>query len=242
MSLRTDPVSWTARGGAAIVVAAVVASLQAQAPAADRIIETAGRWSADEPVLDLVLAVARGARVPMLLETAPIQERTSTGRVELRGKTVRAALDALVAADGRYEWEERAGVLVIRPRDQRTDPRNPLNEVVPPVAWRDVTAKEVVGRVSRLIYRQPESALQPGPENRLDSGDRRTFDVITVRPTAILEVVVAAARAHGELIWSFPYDEDDPLLELGGYAFGFRTFDPRVGFGSYTPVMPPSLR
>jgi hypothetical protein len=46
--------------------------------------------------------------------------------LDVRGVTLRQALDAAVAADGRYEWRDVDGVVVVRPRAAWRDPEHPL--------------------------------------------------------------------------------------------------------------------
>src|SRR5262245_7714403 len=64
-----------------------------------------------------VLAFAAGVPIGLeLAERAVARPQVITAT----GVRLRVVLDALVAADPRYEWREDAGVVVIRPRDAWT--------------------------------------------------------------------------------------------------------------------------
>ena len=65
---------------------------------------------------------------------------------------VSRALDAVVAADSRYEWHMVAGTAVIRPREAWTDTADPLNRRVPPTQLTNQTSNGVLERLSNLIF------------------------------------------------------------------------------------------
>jgi hypothetical protein len=50
--------------------------------------------------------------------------------LDLRGRPLREALDAVVAADRRYEWRDVDGVAVVRPRAAWSDREHPLLQPV----------------------------------------------------------------------------------------------------------------
>ena len=84
-----------------------------------------------------------------LRERVSMPFRTSTGSrpkplvsvrprpLDVRGVALRQALDAVVAADRRYEWRDVAGVVVVRPRAAWHDPEHPLRRRVTDTELRD---------------------------------------------------------------------------------------------------------
>jgi hypothetical protein len=56
-------------------------------------------------------------------------------------------------------------------------------------------------------------------------GDRRTISVNLTSGT-VADVLVEAARAHGEIIWQFPWFREPRSAEAASrcYSFGFETF------------------
>jgi hypothetical protein len=95
--------------------------------------------------VELVVSIATRLGVPLgfeavgaLSERVSSPFRTQSSRddrkivsvrprpLDLRGVTLRQALDAAVAVDHRYEWREMDGVVVVRPRSAWRDPEHPL--------------------------------------------------------------------------------------------------------------------
>jgi hypothetical protein len=112
-------------------------------------------------------------------------------RISLAGKTVREALDTIVAIDPRYRWVDIHGVPVVRPWASWTDPRHPLNQVVAPVEWKDIDLATATAKVIALVTRTAESG---GPVP--GSGRGPNFTVQT-GPIAMLELLNAIGVAHG---------------------------------------------
>ena len=111
-------------------------------------------------------------------------------RVSLAGKTVREALDVIVAIDPRYRWVDVHGIPVVRPWASWTDPRHPLNQVVAPVDWRETDLATSLSRVVALITGTNISGAVPG------SGRGPTLTVQT-GPIAVIELLNTIAVAHG---------------------------------------------
>src|SRR4030095_15001614 len=75
--------------------------------------------------------IAACAGGPLVFEASPRDYRDPAivaQRLDLDGLTVREALDALVAHDPRYWWEERDGIIIIRPIGLLADPVDALNQ------------------------------------------------------------------------------------------------------------------
>lgn len=111
-------------------------------------------------------------------------------RISLGGKTVREALDTIVAVDPRYRWLDVHGVPVVRPWASWTDPRNPLNQVVAPVVWPETDLATALSEVVRLITGTTTMGPVPG------AGRGPTFAVQT-GPIAVMELLNTIATAHG---------------------------------------------
>jgi hypothetical protein len=73
--------------------------------------------------------IAQGARVPVVFEgiSAAPDPGGLPERLDLGGLTVRAALDALVTADARYEWRLVSDAIVVRPVGAWGDEGHPLH-------------------------------------------------------------------------------------------------------------------
>jgi len=70
-------------------------------------------------------SLAAAARAPMGFESAAPGGPTGW-RIEATGRPLRAVLDAIVAADSRYEWRDDDGVVVLRPSAAWSDRGNAL--------------------------------------------------------------------------------------------------------------------
>ncbi len=176
--------------------------------------------------------VARTARVPMVFEADPASRFTAAGTVYLVGKTVAEALGPLNTPESPYRWIVHDGVVVIRPRREWTNARNPLNQPVENLAWNGVNADVVVERVRQLTY---------GPGTATDHVSRislgtRLFSV-AVQQGSVLDVLIASARAHGELLWSTAYPAHPASTR---YSFGYHSYND-TGMGTAMPKLPPSL-
>src|SRR4029453_10879743 len=98
--------------------------------------------------------IAEGAGVPLGFEASPRASREPAivaQRLALDGLTVREALDALVAHDPRYRWEEHDGIVVIRPIGVLADPGDVLNQRIAGVRGDRVRLEEVLARITAAI-------------------------------------------------------------------------------------------
>jgi hypothetical protein len=127
-------------------------------------------------------------------------------------------LDALVAADPRYEWREDDGVIVVRPVGAWSDDTSALPAPLAGVTLDDITVGEVLHALARLVGAEPFSRAV----------DSRRFSVHVRDGASWLETLNAIVRAHGTLTWiiepSQPYNANWPLyimLSIGGAGAGF---------------------
>ena len=162
--------------------------------------------------------LADSAGVPLVFEASPLDYRdpsTVAQRFDLDGLTVREALDALVAHDPRYQWEEHDGVLVIRPLRVLADAGDAFNQRIAGVRGHGVRLEEVRASVTAAIagrgVAQPLPAAIALQEITLD-----------VPSGTVLDLLVAAARAHGRVMWLTPGGVRGP--DQDGVSIEFRVF------------------
>jgi hypothetical protein len=170
----------------------------------------------------LLTRLSSVAGVPFGFETDAAAPRTTSGAdVDARdftAKTLREALDGLVALDGRYEWRDLDGVVVVRARAAWSDPRDPLNQRVKNIDWHDLDQIAAINQIARLFF--PNADRDPFEGMRAPRV--RTFDV-KVADGTILDVLNTAAQSDGQLGWavSFGSLSSSPFsLTLGHYGIG----------------------
>jgi hypothetical protein len=163
-----------ARGIIAITVLCVAAmvSLDGQTESVlDRIVAPQpndGPFVFAPPIKDwsdqAVIGVGNAANVVVGFEGAPEVERilvplteqrraeiASRRRISLAGKTVREALDTIVAIDPRYRWIDVHGVPAVRPWGAWVDPKHLLNQVVGAVDWPETNLRKALFDVETLM-------------------------------------------------------------------------------------------
>jgi len=162
--------------------------------------------------------IADCARVPLVFEAPPLDYRDPAivaQRFDLDGLTVREALDSLVAQDQRYRWETRDGVVVIRPNQIIADAGDALNQRIVGVRRERVGLEEVLTRATAAVVGREVSPMLPPATARQEFA----LDVPT---GTVLDLLVAAARAHGRVMWLTPDAARGP--GQSGFSLGFRTF------------------
>lgn len=143
-------------------------------------------------------ALAAAARVPMGFEGASDGGPRAI-KVEASGKPLRAVLDAIVAADPRYEWRDETGVAVLRPIAAWTDGNNPLYRNAGAIRFDDVGVSDALQIVVALFGQD----LHPSHRTNLSETRRFTLDV---PPGTVFDALNAIVRAHGMLAWGVePY-------------------------------------
>jgi hypothetical protein len=158
-------------------------------------------WS-DEAIIgvgyaaDVVVGFEAVPEVEPILVPLKDQRRAELAtrrKISLAGKTVRGALDTIVAVDPRYRWIDVHGVPVLRPLAAWVDPKHLLNQVVAGVDWRGTNLSKALFDVETLMTGTsplpPQLAVHPP-----------FFDVRTER-TSILDLLNAVAVAHGHAAW-----------------------------------------
>lgn len=110
--------------------------------------------------------------------------------LDVRGVTLRQALDAVVAKDRRYSWREVNGVVVVRPVAAWRDPEHPLLRRVPAVGLR----QDAEGDELLAALRHPSLDFAGG---------------------TLFELLNAAVRANGRMQWSLRSDVNTIFLDRG---------------------------
>jgi hypothetical protein len=161
---------------------------------------------------DLVSAAA----VPIGFESAPPADFTMTP-VLATGRPLVAVLDALVAADPRYEWREDRGVILIRPRES-WQTAGPLDTPIEPLKLSDIQAIDALIVLARMVGSIPNVG---GPL------DATRFSIDVPAGARFLDLLNAIVRAHGTLLWTLSYNTS-PAPDS---AFPMHLFLDRSGFG-----------
>ena len=157
-------------------------------------------------------ALAAAAHVPMGFEWAWSGEPAVLA-VRASGRPLRAVLDAIVAADPRYEWRDDGGVAVLRPAVTWTDRDDFLHRSAPAIRFDDVGVDDALQLVVGLFG----GDLHPSQRTAL--GDITRFN-LDVPAGSVLEALNAIVRAHGALAWGiepFPVTPTAPGTVLSPY-------------------------
>ncbi len=163
--------------------------------------------------------IAESAGVPLVFEASPLDYRDPAivaQRFDLDGLTVRAALDALMAQDPRYQWLQRDGVIVIRPIGVLADAGDALNQRIVGVRGERVGLEEVLTRATAAVVGREVSPTSLPPTTA-----RQEFALDAPSGT-VLDLLVAAARAHGRVMWLTPDAARGP--DQRDFSIGFRIF------------------
>lgn len=139
-------------------------------------------------------ALAGASLVPMGFEAASPAGALSV-RIEATGRSLRAVLDAIVAADPRYEWRDEAGVIVLRPTGAWFDRENTLHRSLAAIRYDSIGVPEAV-RLAAALFGADFPSSQAN-----DMGDTRRFN-LNLPPGSVLDALNGIVRAHGTLAWS----------------------------------------
>jgi hypothetical protein len=162
--------------------------------------------------------IADCAGVPLVFEAPPLDYRDPAivaQRFDLDGLTVREALDALVAHDERYRWETRDGVVVIRPSQIIADAGDALNQRIVGVRAERIGLEDVRTKATAAVAGRGVSPTLPPATARQEFA-------LDASSGTVLDLLVAAARAHGRVMWLTPDAARGP--DQSGFSLGFRTF------------------
>ena len=170
--------------------------------------------------------IAESAGVPVIFEASPLDYRDpamAPQRFDLDGLTVREALDVLVVQDPRYRWEERDGTIVIRPIGVLGDPTDALNQRIAGVRGDQLRLDDVLAQITAAVLGTGTPPMVP------TTTDSQEFTLDAPSGT-VLDLLAAAARAHGGVMWSAPRASRGP--DQSGFSIGFKTF---AGAGAVMP-------
>ena len=177
-----------------------------------------------------MLGAASG--LPIVFEVDPDHSRIEQD-FSVAGHTARETLDAFVQSHPSYQWRELDEVVVVRPQSAWVNADHPFNRRGVAVRWTNVTARDVLANVVALLV---------GPGATHDESarrDPRTFS-ISVQGGSLLEVLMEAAKARGDLVWfigsmgpsTIGHGPEDALGFLAMSPDGYPDFvDPIGGIG-----------
>lgn len=139
-------------------------------------------------------AIARTTGVPAGLEVARDRSTALGNRTDIRGSSLRDALDQLRACDAAYEWRVVNGVIVMRPKSSWSSTDHLLNRPVPEFTLADAGLRQAVAEVHRLWFR--DAVYDPSiPE---PSTIRLS---VRLAHATVLDVLNAIAKQGGGLMW-----------------------------------------
>jgi hypothetical protein len=186
-------VQFLLRSAALILASASAAHAQ---PALDRVV---GRAETGAPVIISELSshtigvVAAAAGVPMGLEFAAPTATVRPWTITATGMKLRAVLDAIVAADSRYEWREDDGVVVFRPVASWIDGPGVLNAGIDSLKFEDMQAADALIVLAQLFDVSTTSLTGPG--------DTKHFS-LDLPPGRVFDALNGIVRAHGAMAWT----------------------------------------
>jgi hypothetical protein len=138
--------------------------------------------------------IAQGARVPVVFEVAPPTPASGLPeRVDLSGLTVRAALDALVARDPRYAWQQVGNTIVVRPTAAWADESHPLHRL----AGEEAAGEKPLAEAVRQVVGGDASSADMTPLTASVDRGKRVTPTQRSRPTQLARL--AELAAEGEL-------------------------------------------
>ena len=119
--------------------------------------------------------------------------------VPVAGLTLRQALDAYVAVDRRYGWQEMNGVMVMRPTAAWGRGEHPLEATTGAVRLRDARISEAFDALRRAVASgSAPPALPFGDEKRVS---------VDFAGGRVLDLANAIVRSYGQLSWSLSSNE-----------------------------------
>lgn len=130
---------------------------------------------------------------------APTRHRSLNESLDPEPIDVSRAVDAVVAADPRYEWHMVAGIAVVRPREAWTDPADPLNHRVPAVQITNEPPNGVIMGLSNLIF-YDQFTLEPGA-GILGPAAMGTPVSFPMKAGTIIDALNQLAEQTGLIMW-----------------------------------------
>jgi hypothetical protein len=166
-------------------------------------------------------SLAQAAGVPMGVEIlAPSAARP--WKVQASGRSLRAVLDDIISADGRYGWREDDGVVVIRPVSAWADESDVLHRSVGSLRLTRADGNDALVAINEFFGATPLRGSGPP--------DTRTFDV-ALPSGRLLDTLNGIVRAHGTMVWAIHPTGSSRILPLtvslvvgsSSIGFGFRS-------------------
>jgi hypothetical protein len=136
----------------------------------------------------------------------------------VEGRTIAVILDDLVARDPRYRWEERNGVVLVRPAPAWNDVTHFLEERVDSFVHDDLTSAYAWRLVQHAIRGETDSKPPSLRASDVDSV-RGLIKVHRDQSPSILDVLSELARVHGHLLWELEYCEAQASRQSAMLAF-----------------------
>jgi hypothetical protein len=139
------------------------------------------------------------ARVPIGIESHRLPFKAEWS-IPATGRTLREVLDALMAAQPGYSWEESDGVILIRPIERASD-RDMLSTRIGRFQLRDADVTDAMSALATLF----------GVVRTEGPGDTRRFSVDVADDSTIRDVLNAIVRAHRTMAWAFEHKDQTDL-------------------------------
>jgi hypothetical protein len=218
-----------------VIVVALFVSLGGSSPAAQQ-----DASPTDTEVAQKLWRIAATSHVRVGFQSIGIPgHRRLNENIDPEPMAVSRALDAVVAADPRYEWHMVAGTAVIRPREAWTDPADPLNHRVPTVQITNEPMNGVLVGLSNLIFYN-QFTLEPGAVAM-----RETLVSFPMKAGTIIDALNQLAEQAGQIMWvAYARPRDNPdgwnVCQTPGSCHSALRFDLRgaehmTGFVSTQP-------
>lgn len=118
--------------------------------------------------------------------------------VNLRGLTIEVALRKLSALDPRYRWVEMDGVIVMRPLEAWSDPKNILNYTAGSFELNDVNFGGALDAVVSALTGEQQSTAASLAEGTEQGARRFSVRAGAASAVAALDAIV---RQHGNAWW-----------------------------------------
>ncbi len=205
------------------IALAIVVDAQTPTPVASRVLtrelnlyEPRGRCGAGQ--IASALAIATGSSFGVEFLPGECDNDRSGGRLLVEGRTIAAVLDDVVARDPRYRWEERNGVIVVRPAAAWDDKTHFLEARTASFVYDNLTSVYAWRLVQHAIRSDRESRPPANEFAEVDPA-REPFDVRLKDSPSILDVLSEIARVHGHLLWELEYCDAQASRESAMLAF-----------------------
>jgi len=134
--------------------------------------------------------------------------------INLKGLTVAEALSRVLAIDPRYRMVISDGVVVVRPVQAMSDPRNSLNFGSGSFALEDATLGIGLDAVLSALTGEP---LSPDDRYAIPTDDGALRFSLRTGATSAAGALEAIVRAHGRSFWTVRHDDIGRLIAI--YTF-----------------------